>query len=108
MNRGTKVCLCIIIGLLAIIYFTYDKKTVIEPKVDPFEDIIKQDSIIRDSVIIVIDSIKTKIVYIDHRYDEKVSDIMSSSDSVNLRFFSEYIEHYNNQRTVKDSEPNIR
>lgn len=106
MSRWTKILLCVIIGLIAIIYFT--REVPVESKEDPFENTIKQDSIVRDSIIIVIDSIKTKIVYIDNRYNEKVSDIMSSSDSVNLRLFSEYIEHYDNQRTVKDSESDIR
>lgn len=64
---------------------------------------IMRDSIIRDSIYIVNDSIVEKIKYIDKKYDEKVSTIMSSSDSINLCFFSEYIDRYNNQRTVKDS-----
>lgn len=64
---------------------------------------IVRDSIIRDSIYIVNDSIIEKIKYIDKKYNEKVSTIMSSSDSINLCFFSEYINHYNNQRTVKDN-----
>lgn len=66
------------------------------------QEVIK-DSIIRDSIYIVNDSIVEKIKYIDKKYDEKVSTIMSSSDSINLCFFSEYIDRYNNQRTVKDN-----
>ena len=64
---------------------------------------IVRDSIIRDSIYIVNDSIVEKIKYIDKEYDEKVSIIMSSSDSINLCFFSEYIDRYNNQRTVEDN-----
>lgn len=107
MSRWTKIFLCVV-GLIAIIYFTRTKEVPVEPKDDPFEDTIKQDSIIRDSIIVVIDSVKTEIVYIDKRYDEKVSNIMSSSDSVNLRLFSEYIEYYNNKRAVKNNESDIR
>lgn len=81
---------------LIIIYLSIHKR-------DPNVQEIREDSIIRDSIYIVNDSIVEKIKYIDKKYDEKVSTIMSSSDSINLCFFSEYINRYNNQRTVKDS-----
>ena len=56
---------------------------------------IVRDSIIRDSIYIVNDSIIEKIKYIDKKYNEKVSTIMSSSDSINVCFFVEYIKNYN-------------
>ena len=73
-----------------------------DPSIPNVQEIVR-DSLIRDSIYIVNDSIVEKIKYIDKKYDEKVSTIMSSSDSINLCFFSEYINRYNNQRTVKDS-----
>ena len=87
-------------GLL-IIYLLIPKK---EPTVSPpnVQEIVR-DSIIRDSIYIVNDSIVEKIKYIDKEYDEKVSTIMSSSDSINLCFFSEYIDRYNNQRATKNN-----
>ena len=83
---------------LIIIYLSAPKKD-ITPNVQE----VVMDSIIRDSIYIVNDSIVEKIKYIDKEYDEKVSTIMSSSDSINLRIYSEYINHYNNQRAVKDN-----
>ena len=84
---------------LIIIYLYISKKNSSAPNIQE----VVRDSIIRDSIYIVNDSIIEKIKYIDKKYDEKVSTIMSSSDSINLCFFSEYINHYNNQRTVKDN-----
>ena len=84
---------------LIIIYLSVHERDSNTPNMQE----IVRDSIIRDSIYIVNDSIVEKIKYIDKKYDEKVFTIMSSSDSINLCFFSEYIDHYNNQRTVKDS-----
>lgn len=84
---------------LIIIYLSVPKR---DPSTPNVQEIVR-DSIIRDSIYIVNDSIVEKIKYIDKEYDEKVSTIMSSSDSINLCFFSEYIDRYNNQRTVKDN-----
>ena len=101
MNK-TKFCyiLIVLMGLI-IIYLSIPQRdsTPITPKVQE----IVRDSIIRDSIYIVNDSNVEKIKYIDKEYDEKVSTIMSSSDSINLCFFSEYIDRYNNRRTVKDN-----
>lgn len=83
---------------LIIIYLSSPKKD-ISPNVQE----VVRDSIIRDSIYIVNDSIVEKIKYIDKEYDEKVSTIMSSSDSINLCIYAEYINHYNNQRAVKDN-----
>lgn len=107
MNK-VKLCYIIIIlmGLL-IIYLLSSRRSHTDLPIVDVQEIVR-DSIIRDSIFIVNDSIVKKIEYIDKKYDEKVSTIMSSSDSVNLCFFSEYINRYNNGRTVKDDEPDIR
>jgi hypothetical protein len=65
----------------------------------PTTDIISKDSIIRDSIYIVNDSISIKIKYLDKKYDEQTSNIMSSSDSININFFTEYINNY--KRTIE-------
>lgn len=84
---------------LIIIYLSIPKR---DPSTPNVQEIVR-DSIIRDSIYIVNDSIVEKIKYIDKEYDEKVSTIMSGSDSIQYLLFSEYINHYNNQRTVKDN-----
>lgn len=81
-------------GLL-IIYLLYPKK-------EPIPKEILKESVIRDSIYIVNDSIIEKIKYVDRKYDEKVSTIMSSNDSMQFVLFSEYINHYNNQRTTNN------
>lgn len=83
---------------LIIIYLSAPKKDT-----SPIVQEVVRDSIIRDSIYIVNDSIVEKIKYIDKEYDEKVSTIMSSSDSINLCIYAEYINRYNNQRAVKDN-----
>lgn len=64
----------------------------------PDPEIIIKDSIIRDSIFIINDSIKTEIFYLEQKYDEETSTIMSSSDSVNFEFFTRYLEDY--KRTI--------
>lgn len=84
MNK-TKFCyiLIVIMGLI-IIYLSIPKRDS-NPSTPNVQEIVR-DSIIRDSIYIVNDSIVEKIKYIDKEYDEKVSTIMSSSDSINLCF----------------------
>lgn len=68
-----------------------------------YVDTLSTDSIYRDSIYIVNDSIVERIIYIEKNYEENVSNILSNSDSTNLCLFTEYIEHYNNQRTTSDN-----
>lgn len=99
-----KFCLCIIVGIfLGYLLF----HTNIEPSI-PFvpdykEEVVKKDSLVRDSIYKENDSIKTEISNIEKEYDKKVSNILSNSDSINLCLFSEYIEYYNNKRTASDN-----
>lgn len=88
-----------ILGLLTIyLYISKKENKIIIPEIS--QEIIK-DSIIRDSIYIVNDSIIVKIKYINKEYNEKTSTIMSSTDSTNLMLFSRYIENY--KRTIKDN-----
>lgn len=66
----------------------------------PKTDEVKQDSIIRDSIYIINDSITEKIIYLEKEYDKEVSTVMSNSDSVNYCLFSRYIENY--KRTIEN------
>lgn len=64
----------------------------------PNIQVLKTDSIIRDSIYIVNDCIKTKIIYFEQKYDKETSTIMSNSDSINFEFFTRYLEDY--KRTI--------
>lgn len=83
--------------------------TLIVPKpiatngIPDYIDSLNTDSIYRDSIDTVNDSIVERIIYLEKNYEENVSNILSNSDSTNLRLFTEYIEHYNNQRTTSDN-----
>lgn len=68
-----------------------------------YKDSLSTDSTYRDSIYIVNDSIVERIIYIEKNYEKNVSNILSNSDSTNLCLFTEYIEHYNNQRTTSDN-----
>lgn len=83
-----KYILVFVIGLT--IGLSLRKESV---KTVPIQEIVK-DSIIRDSIYIINDSIRTKIIYINKKYDEKVNTIISASDSANLHLFTGYIEDY--------------
>jgi hypothetical protein len=68
----------------------------------PDVEIITKDSIIRDSIYIINDSIRTEIFYLEQKYDKETTAIMSSSDSVNLEFFTRYLEDY--KRSTENSQ----
>lgn len=61
--------------------------------------ILTKDHIIRDSIYIINDSIRTEISYIEKNYDKEVNTIMSNSDSSNLEFFTRYLEDF--EQTIK-------
>lgn len=94
----TKIFLVlIIIGLIAYILIPQKEPNTVEP----VSNVIKKDSLIRDSIYVVNDSIETRIKYINKTYEKKVADILSADDSINLRIFSEYCENY--KRSVKNN-----
>ena len=88
--------ICLIVGLFCGLNLF--KEEDIPPVIPPNNttDLVK-DSIYRDSIYIVNDSIVDRIIFIEKEYDEEVTTIMSNSDSLNLRFFTDYLEHYNNK-----------
>ena len=92
-KRISDIFLAFICGLL-IGYCWNEPRPIKVP--DP--EIIIKDSIIRDSIFIINDSIKTEIFYLEQKYDKETSTIMSSSDSVNFEFFTRYLEDY--KRTI--------
>ena len=61
------------------------------------DSIIYRDSLVRDSLYIINDSIKTQIKYIEKKHYQDSTIIMSNDDSTNLEFFSKYIKYYNNK-----------
>jgi predicted membrane-bound spermidine synthase len=60
-----------------------------------------RDSIIRDSITVVNDSIVYKIKTINKEYEKKIVDIIDADDSVNLQLFARYIENY--KRSIENN-----
>ncbi len=83
-----KYLICFIIGYLIGTWSIPDNSEITQPPI--------MDTII-DSFYIVNDSIVEKIKYIEREYEEDTAIIMSNSDSANLCYFTEYLEHYNNK-----------
>lgn len=73
-----------------------------KPSPPPNIETITRDSIIRDSIYIINDSIRTEILYLEQKYDKETTAIMSNSDSVNLEFFTRYLEDY--KRSTENSQ----
>ena len=71
----------------------------------PSVDLIIKDSIFRDSIFIINDSIRTEILYLEQKYDKETTAIMSNSDSSNFEFFTEYLENY--KRSTENNKSNI-
>lgn len=90
-----------IIGII-VGYTCHDEKASVVP---PNEEGLTRDSIIRDSIYIINDSIRTEIIYLEQKYDKETTVIMSNSDSLNLVFFTEYLNDYIG--TVENRESNI-
>lgn len=61
--------------------------------------IIKKDSILRDSIKLQNQIIKENTYYIEKEYHAKTNFILSSSDSANFAFFTEYIRNYRRTNT---------
>ena len=97
-KNANNLFFAFIIGIV-VGYFYREK-----PKTPPIPNIetITKDSIIRDSIYIINDSIRTEILYLEQKYDEETTAIMSSSDSVNLEFFTRYLEDY--KRSTENSQ----
>lgn len=87
----------VIIGTLTV------PKPIVNNGISDNIDSLNTDSIYRDSIYIVNDSIIERIIYLEKNYEENASNILSNSDSTNLCLFTEYIEHYNNQRTTSNN-----
>ena len=92
MKKWIVNFLCLIVGFI-IGYLVFNPTTEEQQEI--------REVTIRDSIYVINDSIIEKIKYVDRIYEKEVSNIISSSDSVNLSIFSEYIDNY--QRTIKDN-----
>ena len=77
MKSIIKAILCIGFGVI-IGYCLHKEDTKIE-----FKEITR-DSIIRDSIYIVNDSLENTIVYIETTHEKISNDIMSNTDSANM------------------------
>ncbi len=81
------IIVCMAFGM----FYLYNRK--------PEQIIIDRDSIIRDSIYVVNDSIVEKIKYITIEHEKEISNIMSNDDSTNMVLFSEYIDNYKQSTT---------
>lgn len=93
MNNKVLIIICFL-ELFIIGYLIHDRKNFYNP---PDTEEIKKDSIIRDSIYIINDSIRTEIKYIKEQYKKDSTAIMSANDSMLLDVFTRYIEDYNNK-----------
>lgn len=68
-----------------------------DPIKPPDPEIIYRDSLVRDTLWLRNDSIENEIEKEEKVHTELVDSILSADDSTNLRFFSDYIQNYNNK-----------
>lgn len=101
MIKNYIICFILIITLIIVVIFSKHNSVIESPSIVNTE--IIKDSLIRDSIKVLNDSIVTKIKYIKIEHEKEVSTIMDNSDSANFKFFTEYIENYNNQRAIKNN-----
>ena len=94
MNNKVLLIICFL-ELFIIGYLINDRKNY-ELSVPKSEE-LQKDSIIRDSIYIVNDSIRTEIKYIKEQHKKDSISIMSANDSVLFDVFTRYIEDYNNK-----------
>ena len=97
-KNANNLFVAFIIGIVIGYFYREDQK----PSLPPNVETITRDSIIRDSIYIINDSIRTEILYLEQKYDKETTAIMSSSDSVNLEFFTRYLEDY--KRSTENSQ----
>lgn len=98
-KNANNLFIAFIIGIVIGYFYREEPKTFSPP---PNIETIIRDSIIRDSIYIINDSIRTEILYLEQKYDKETTAIMSSSDSVNLEFFTRYLEDY--KRSTENSQ----
>ena len=96
LRMNNKVLLVICFLELFIIGYLINDRTNYEPSVPKSKE-LQKDSIIRDSIYIVNDSIRTEIKYIKEQHKKDSVSIMSANDSVLFDVFTRYIEDYNNK-----------
>ena len=97
-KNANNLFVAFIIGIIVGYFYREDQK----PSPPPNIETIIRDSIIRDSIYIINDSIRTEILYLEQKYDKETTAIMSSSDSVNFEFFTRYLEDY--KRSTENSQ----
>ena len=97
MNKVERI-LWIICTLEALIigYLVFGGNTN-TPQIEIQTKEVVRDSIIRDSIYIVNEVIKTEIKYAEKQYQQDSIDIMSASDSMLFESFTRYINDYNNK-----------
>lgn len=93
--------LFIIVGILFIIVRIEQLNNNIQ-SVPSNKEIIR-DSLVRDTLNHIKDSLTIKIVKIRETYEDKKAIIMSNDTSADIQFFTNYINHYNNSGTTENN-----
>lgn len=86
----------IIIICLAVYLIFYKSKPIKIPQEPQVIELVR-DSIIRDSIYINNEVIKTEIKYIKKQFKQDSIDIMSANDSMLYSTFTDCINNYNNR-----------
>lgn len=95
MNNKILLVICLLEACLIGYLISNRNSSSVAPEITTEET--KRDSIVRDSIYIINDSIRTEIKYIKEQYKKDSTVVMSSNDSVLFDIFSRYIEDYNNK-----------
>lgn len=93
--------LFIIVGIIFIIIRIEQLNNNIQ-SVPSNKEIIR-DSLVRDTLNHIKDSLTIKIVKIRETYEDKKAIIMSNDTSADIQFFTNYINHYNNSGTTENN-----
>lgn len=92
----------LLVGVLIGVNYFVVTKYINNIKVPTNREIIR-DSLVRDTLYHTKDSLTTKIVNIKESYEKERSVIMANDTIADMQFFTNYINHYNNSRTIKDN-----
>jgi hypothetical protein len=92
----------VLVGILSVINYFVLTRCVHSIKVPTSTEIVK-DSLVRDTLYSIKDSTTSKITIIKETYEKEKATIMANDTTADMQFFTNYINNYNNSRTIKDN-----
>lgn len=90
------------VGILITVNYLVITRYVNNIKVPTSTKIVK-DSLVRDTLYNIKDSITSKITIVKEAYEKEKATIMANDTTADMQFFTNYINNYNNSRTIKDN-----